>query len=98
MKWLEVIHLRAAQQDTDVMDGLLNQLVKEIRSEKGSGKIDLFRRAHLETDICLQLQHESEQVKLSGSRLGMRLAMALKNFGMVNHTVWVLDKDSEAGG
>jgi hypothetical protein len=96
MKWLEVIHLRAAQQDSDVLDGLLDQLVEEIRSEKGSGKINLFRRAHLETDICLQLQHESEQVKLSGSRLGMHLAMALKKFGMVNHTVWVKGKDNAA--
>lgn len=92
MKWLEVIHLRSAKQDSDLLNAFLDQLVDDISKEEGSGKINLFRRAHLETDVCLQLHHESEQVKLPGSRLGMHLAEALKRFGMVNHTVWVANK------
>ncbi|MGI9536879.1 MAG: hypothetical protein ACR2PB_07400 [Desulfocapsaceae bacterium] len=89
MKWLEVIHLRSAKQDSDLLDIYLDQLVDDISKEEGSEKINLFRRADLETDVCLQLHHESEQVKLPGSRLGMHLAEALKKFGMVNHAVWV---------
>jgi hypothetical protein len=92
MKWLEVIHLRSATQKSDLLNAFLDQIVQDIGKEEGALKINLFKRVNLESDVCLQLYHESEQVKLIGSRLGMHLAEALKRFGMVNHTVWVTNK------
>lgn len=92
MKWLEVIHLRSAEQNSDLLNAVLDQLVDDIRKEREPLQINLFKRVNLDSDVCLQLCHESEQVKLIGSRLGMHLAEALKTFGMVNHTVWVADQ------
>lgn len=92
MKWLEVIHLRSAEQNSALLNAFLGQLVEDIRNEGGALKINLFKRVNLDSDVCLQLYHESEQVKIIGSRLGMHLAEALKRFGMVNHTVWVANE------
>ena len=89
MKWLEVIHLRSAKPNTDMLDSFLDQLVDDIRKEEGSLKFNLFKRVDLATDVCLQLNHGSKQVKPPGSRLGMHLSSLFKSFGMVNHTVWV---------
>lgn len=97
MKWLEVIHLRTGSHDQEGLEGLLEQIVGDIREEEGGGTISLFRRVGLETDICLQLQNESEEVELAGSSLGMHLAMTLKKFGWVNHTVWVADGQERVG-
>ena len=92
MKWLEVIHIRTGNHDKEHLEGLLDHVVGEIQKEEGAEKISLFKRAHLETDICLQLHNESEEIELAGSSLGMHLAMTLKKFGWVNHTVWVADE------
>ena len=92
MKWLEVIYLRSAEQNSALLNAFLGQLVEDIRKEGGAPKIKLFKRVNLDSDVCLQLYHESEQVKIIGSRLGMHLAEALKRFGMVNHTVWVANE------
>ena len=92
MKWLEVIHLRSAEQDPERLTEFLDQIIDEINGEEGGCKVSLYGRANLKNDVCLQLHHSSEQVRLSGSRLGLHLTMALKTFGMVNHTVWVAAK------
>ena len=89
MKWLEVIHLRSAKQDSELLDTFLDQLVDDIRKEEGSLTCNIYKRADLETDICLELNHGSKQVTLPGSTLGIHLYWQFKRFGMVNHTVWV---------
>ena len=89
MKWIEVIHLRSAEKDSGPLKRFLEQFGEAIRKDPGPQKIRLFKRAHLETDVCLQLHHETEQMKLQGSRLGIYLAKEIKRFGMVHHTVWL---------
>ena len=90
MKWLEVIHLRATEHKPDRLVSTLRQLIDEVREKRSCRKIEMFKRALLETDICLQLYHDTENIETSGSTVGMHITMALKSFGMVNHTVWIV--------
>jgi hypothetical protein len=92
--WLEVIHLRVAAREGDRMLPILRQLIDEISEKEHCGTVKLFRRAHIETDVCLHLQHDSDQESAGGSPVGVRLAAALKPFGMVNHTVWLADEQA----
>jgi len=43
----------------------------------------------IDTDFSIHLCHDSKKVEDGGSRLGMRLVAALKEFGLVNHSVWL---------
>lgn len=88
MRWLEVIHLRVTDQDYERLMVTFTQLLDEIRKKESCQKVKLFRRAQLETDVCLHLYHDSHDPGDGGSPVGLRLADALKPLGMVHHTVW----------
>ena len=89
MKWLEVIHLRVTDQDYERLMPTFNQLLDEIREKENCRMVKLFRRALLETDVCLHLYHDAHHPEDGGSPVGLRLVNALKPLGMVNHTVWM---------
>ena len=43
----------------------------------------------IDTDSSIYLYHDSKKVENNGSPWGLRLASALKKFGLVIHSVWV---------
>ena len=88
MRWLEVIHLRVTDQDYERLMPTFTQLLDEIRKKESCRMVKLFRRALLETDVCLHLYHDSHDPEDGGSPVGLRLGDALKPLGMVHHTVW----------
>ena len=95
MMWLEVIHVRVAEPELDRLLPIFTQLIDEIREKESCRKVRLFRRALLKNDVCLHLYHDSENAHDAGSSVGLHLAVALKPFGMVNHTVWMASNHTE---
>ena len=88
MRWLEVIHVRVTDQEYDRLIPIFMQLLDEIREKENCRKVKLFRRAQIETDVCLYLYHDSQNADDAGSPVGLSIADALKPFGMVHHAVW----------
>lgn len=87
MKWLEVIKLRSAGQGS----GLLEELLRSIDRFGQDGLIEMktYHHASLETDLSVHLHWESGGPELNGTALGLRLAQALKDFGLIDHSVWI---------
>jgi hypothetical protein len=88
MKWLEVIKLRAAGNDY----GLLEELFREMNKagqKRGLVEIKTYRHAALETDLSVHLHWKSERPEQNGSALGLRLAQAFKEFGLIDHSIWI---------
>ena len=94
--WLEVIHLRVAAQERDRLLPMLRQLIDEVSEKENCREVGLFRRALIETDVCLHLYHDSDHELADGSPVGVRLTAALKQFGMVNHTVWLAGEQASS--
>lgn len=63
---------------------LLNDLQEELPEKNVSG----FSRVSFDGDFSLHLIHESPAVAECGSTLGLQLAAALSEFGLVNHSIW----------
>jgi len=87
MKWLEVIKLRSAGKDSRSMDELLLSIRKFNQAELVETKT--FRHASLDSDLSVHLHWESEGPERNGSPLGLHLARALKEFGLIDHSVWI---------
>ncbi len=87
MKWLEVIKLRSAEKDSRSMEELLLSVRKFIQN--GLVETKIFRHAALESDWSIHLRWESERPERNGSPLGLHLDRALKEFGLIDHSVWV---------
>jgi hypothetical protein len=90
MKWLEVIKLRSAGRDSEMLKELLLSINK--LSQSGLVRMKTYHHATLETDLSVQLLWESERPERNGSDLGLRLAQALKDFGLIDHSIWVEEK------
>ena len=89
MKWLEIIELRSADSNRELMKSQLQSLINEVNQEARQQKIIVYSHVTVETDLRIHLIHDSEKVKASGTPLGLDLTSALKEHGLVNHSVWI---------
>jgi hypothetical protein len=83
---LEIVHLRASIETA----GSLSDLIEEsLRGEGHTGlAITLYRRHGLATDVAVHIHRSEPPGTARGSDLAKRLAHALKEYGLVEHSVW----------
>ena len=89
MKWLEIIELRSADSNRELMKSQLQSLINEVNQAAKHQRIKVYNHITVETDLRIHLIHDSKMAKASGSPLGLDLASALKEHGLVNHSVWI---------
>ena len=88
MKWSEVIMVRSTGSHAKILAKTLQDLTGNVAKSAGHVEIRVFQREKLDTDICIVLFHDEKKSRTGGSPLGLRLTAALKEFGLVHHTVW----------
>jgi DNA-binding FadR family transcriptional regulator len=92
LKRLEVIHLRLAGQDPEA-------LIQEIRDcvirRDPKMIIRTYQHAAVETDIAIHIQMAEPSANPVDAELGVRLSTALREYGMVEHTLW-MEQQGEA--
>jgi hypothetical protein len=88
MKWAELIMVRSAGSSGDILETTLKDLINAVAIEIEHEAIRVFRGEKLDSDICIVLFHSEEKTNTGGSPLGLQLANALKEVGLVNHTIW----------
>ena len=89
MKWLEIIELRSTGKKRTLLELELQNLISDVNQEAKQQAIKVYSRVIVDTDFSIHLYHDSEKIEKSGSPLGLRLASALKEYGLVNHSVWI---------
>ena len=95
MKWIEIIELRSAGNAREQLETCLQEFLDQVEKKVEKQTVKLYTRMMVDTDLSIHLFHDSRIVKSEGSSLGIRLASALKSYGLVNHTIWTeKQKDS----
>jgi hypothetical protein len=89
MKWLEIIELRSAGSNQALLESQLQSLINKVDKETKKQAIKAYSRVMIDTDFRIHLFHDSKKIENSGSPLGLHLASALKEFGLVNHSIWI---------
>ncbi len=89
MKWIEVIQLRTINSNQEALEERLKELTAEINGKKSRRVIRMYNREQIHTDICIVLFQDTAKKEPGGSEPGLRLASALKEFGLVNHSTWI---------
>ena len=85
MKRLEIIHLRLAGV---VPSGLIEEIRQSTINTREPASVGLYCRVNVENDVAIHLHWKASGPDNPVSDLGLRLAAALKEYGMVEHTVW----------
>lgn len=88
MRWAEVIMVRSAGSKGDILEKTLKELKNTLALEIEHEAMRVFRGEKLDSDICVILFHEEEKTNIGGSPLGLHLGLALKEVGLVSHTIW----------
>ena len=86
MKWLEIIEIRSVEKE--LLAGQLEIMLHELEQEFPCIKVESYTRPLITTDFGIHLLHETEEMAKTGSEAGLRLVAALRELGLVNHTVW----------
>ncbi len=93
MKWVEVITLRsAAKIDTLLVDELFKGISESDSTTDTSEhlvEIRVYHHSIVETDLSIHIFWESESGSQDKSLLGLRFSSALRDLGLLNHSVWI---------
>ena len=89
MKWLEIIELRSASSTWKSMEAEVQSMVLDMNKETSTHSLTAYSRAMIDNDFSIHLIHDSCSVEKNGSSLGFHLVSLLKEFGLVNHSVWI---------
>ncbi|MFC1693007.1 hypothetical protein ACFL1R_05845 [Candidatus Latescibacterota bacterium] len=89
MRWLEIIELRSATSKWKKMATQIKKMITDLNRDTGNHSLTAYSQAMIENDFSIHLTHESCSVEKNGSSLGLHLASVLREYGMVNHSVWI---------
>ncbi len=80
--------VRSAGSSAEILDTTLQNLMNDVVRNADHEAIRVFRHEKLDSDICIVLFHSGKKTRTGGSPLGLHLVAALKEVGLVNHTIW----------
>ncbi len=80
--------VRSAGSSASILNATLTDLMNEVAIEAEHEVIRVFRHEKLDSDICIVLFHSQKKTRSGGSPLGILLVAALKEVGLVSHTIW----------
>ena len=89
MKWLEIIELRSVDNNRDQLESQLKKLIHEVEGELKMQNVKGYVRVMLDTDYSIHIFHDSKELENDGSPLGLRIASALKEYGLVDQSLWI---------
>ena len=92
MNYLEIIELRASNKDYENLSKKLTSFIDDLNKEYENYTMKLYRHLTVETDWSFHIQIQTEINFTSPSQLDLRIASALKEFGLVHHSVWSEEK------
>ncbi len=85
MKIIEIIHVRLAAGNPQ---NLSESIKKSVASGSTSEVFTIYSRDKLESDLAVHIHRKKGDEKKGPAPFGLRLASALKEYGLVEHTIW----------
>ena len=91
MRWMEFIKVQTER--ANVKEILMN-FVAECKECEGVVEVKVFNHTTV-NDCSLCLLWNTDSPKVQGSIVGLALSGALREFGLVDHSVWVEETEFE---
>lgn len=85
MQQLEIIHLRSSGEPPEA---LAERIRSSLRSAGDREVMTLYRRHGVETDLAIHLRRSAKAGVTRPSQLALQLAAELRQYGLVEHSLW----------
>jgi hypothetical protein len=89
MKHLEIIRLRMSGK---VPAKLIEDIRNSCSGEKQGCSVRIYYNASFLSDLAVHIHLETDSNGSVYSDLGLRLTAALREYGMIEHSVWIEDQ------
>lgn len=91
-EWLEIISVRApGSREIEHALGLCRQVASD-RAWSPAVELALYRSAAYPTDLSVHIHWQAGEQKPAKSVFGIQMARALSDFGIINHTLWLFQR------
>ena len=88
MNWIEIIEIRALHRTREKLETELQKILADVNKDSGGLDVKIYSRMNLDTDFVILIMNGSGRELNGESQLGIRLSEGLKDFGMVNYSIW----------
>ena len=88
MNWIEIIEIRALHRTREKLETELQKILADVNKDSGGLDVKIYSRMNLDTDFVILIMNVSGRELNGESQLGIRLNEGLKDFGMVNYSIW----------
>ena len=92
MDWIEIIELRSYNFKPEILRELKLTVVEEEHSEDLK-TLEIYFNASIDTDTSIHIHWQTKERGINKSTLGLHIALSLKQFGRVNHSIWIMDSN-----
>jgi hypothetical protein len=89
MVWVEEIEICTAVNKEKKAQQYLLRTALYMRGKKGLTDVNVYSHAHMVNEFLIRLIWNTDSFKYPGSEEGMNLREILKQFGLVNYSVWI---------
>ncbi len=93
MPWMELIRIRTGRNQEEALKSRLKGLLACHERAAHTFEVHVYGHAAFPGDVVLLLRWETNRPEERGSLPGLGLVQALKEFGLVEHTVWIEETD-----
>ena len=90
LKLLEIIQLRLTD---NTQTTLISDIRRSLLAGKARDNVRFYVHATVPTDLSIHIHNESHSGIMQSSDLGIRLAAAMRDHGMVQHALWIEDRN-----
>jgi hypothetical protein len=70
-------------------EALIQQIRNAVIHHDPNMVIRIYQQAAVETDLAIHIQMTESPANQPDAELGVRLSMALREYGMVAYTIWI---------
>ena len=92
------LRLRSSSGEPEPARSALHQLLERLKKTPNLDGVRLLKHVSLAGDLCLLLWWQASYPQPWGSAVGLRLAEFLREYGLVDHNVWVNDQAPAVAG
>ncbi len=91
IKHKEIILVRVIGPNLEFVINEVNKILVEINTVKSMITVELYRNMSLPTDLSVHIDYYDSKKRNAPCAICHRLAEALKEFGLINHSVWAME-------
>lgn len=86
---MEMIRLRTTQGHLKHAADLLLEAARHVTGADGLVRVHMYDNISFQTDLALSLTWDTNSPEQRGSRAALSISDTLKNFGLVEHSIWL---------